>query len=420
MADIKDLREKMAKIATEARAKLSEVTDNTPEDRAAEIEREFDAMMADHDKLSERAARLEKAEKALRAAEAPADISKRPTFEERSAPAIDQGEVVDYRHAFYEMIANGGIDGLDNEVRKVLRQSEVRAQTAGTTTAGGYTVPTELASFIEKSMIASGPMYGDQLFTVINTTGGNTFNIPTVDDTAVTAGAHTEGGTVTDDGGKDVTFGQKTLGAYAFNSEWVRWSAELNVDSVLNMESLLGELLGERLGRIANSKLTTGSGSSDVEGIVTNSAAGKTAAATNAVTADEIIDLVHSVDPAYRSAASTAIMMDDTTLAAVRKLKDGNGNYLWQMGNYQAGVPQSLLGYNVVVNQDMAGIGDGASSKVMLFGDMSKFYVRKVGAPSLYVARERFAPDFGILGYIRFDGVLTNTAAIKHLALAAS
>lgn len=417
MADIKDLREKMARIATEARAKLSEVTDETPEERAAEVEREFDAMMADHDKLSARAERLEKAEAALRAADAPADISKRPTFEQRSAPAVDHGEIVDYRHAFYEMVSNGGVDGLDNEVRQVLRQGEARAQTAGTNSAGGFTVPTELATFIEKSMIASGPMYGDQYFTTINTTAGNAFNIPTVDDTAVTAEAHTEGTQPTDDGGKDATFAQKTLNAYAFNSEWVRWSAELNMDSVLNMESLLGELLGERLGRIANSKLTTGSGSSDVEGIVTNSGAGVTAAATGAITADEIIDLIHSVDPAYRASPNSAIMMNDSTLAAVRKLKDGNGNYLWQMGNYQAGVPQTILGYNVVVNQDMDSLA--AAKKVMLFGDMSKFYVRKVGAPSLYVARERFAPDFGILGYIRFDGVLTNTAAIKHLITAA-
>jgi len=417
MADIKDLREKMARIATEARAKLSDVTDETPEDRAAEVEREFDAMMADHDKLAAKVERLEKVEAALRAGEA-VDFSRRPQAEAGSAPAVDAGFQMDYRQAFAEMIAAGGDAYVDAEVRNVLK--EHRVQTAGTTTAGGFTVPTELATFIEKAMIATGPMYGNQFFTYINSTDGRTFNIPTVDDTAVTAVAHTEGTQPTDDGGKDVTFGQKSLGAFAFDSEWVRWSAELNADSILNMESLLGELLGERLGRIANSKLTTGSGSSDVEGIVTNSAAGKVAAATNAVTADEIIDLIHSVDPAYRSAPNTAIMMSDSTLAAVRKLKDGDGNYLWQMGNYQAGIPQNLLGYNVVVNQAMAGIGDGVDSKIMLFGDMSKFYVRKVGAPSLYVARERFAPDFGILGYIRFDGVLTNTAAIKHLALAAS
>jgi HK97 family phage major capsid protein len=415
MADIKELREKMARIATEARSKLSEVTDETPEERAAEIEREFDAMMADHDKLQARADRLAKAEAALRAGDQ-IDYSKRPAFEQRSVPAIDEGFKMDYRAAFAEMIAAGGDAYVDAEVRNVLK--EHRAQTAGTTTAGGYTVPTELATFIEKAMIATGPMYSSDLFTVINSTDGRTFNIPTIDDTAVTAEAHTEGGAVTDDGGKDVTFGQKTLGAFAFDSEWIRWSAELNADSILNMESLLGELVGERLGRIANSKLTTGSGSSDVEGIVTNSAEGKEAAGTAAVTADEIIDLIHSVDSAYRNAPSTAIMMNDSTLAAVRKLKDGNGNYLWQMGNYQAGIPQNILGYNVVVNQAMDSLA--AAKKVMLFGDMSKFYVRKVGAPSIYVARERFAPDYGILGYVRFDGVLTNTAAIKHLITAAS
>ena len=417
MADIKDLREKMAKLATEARAKMSEVSDKTDEARAAEVEREFDAMMAEHDRLAGVAERMQKAEAALRSAQ-DIDVSRRPVAEARQAPAVDEGFKVDYRQAFYTMIANGGLDGLDSEVRNVLRGAEVRAQTAGTTTAGGYTVPTELASFIEKAMIATGPMYDSSLFTVINTTGGNTFNIPTVDDTSVSAVAHTEGGTVTDDGGADVTFGQKTLGAYASNTEWVRWSTELANDSILNVGSLLGELLGERLGRIANSKLTTGSGSSDVEGIVTNSAAGKTAAAVAAVTADEIIDLLHSVDPAYRSSPSTAIMMNDSTLAAVRKLKDGQGNYLWAMGNYQAGVPQNILGYNVVVNQAMDSLA--AAKKVMLFGDMSKFYVRKVGGPSLFVARERFAPDYGILGYIRFDGVLTNTAAIKHLITAAS
>jgi len=417
MADIKDLREKMANIATEARSKLSEVTDKTPEERAAEIEREFDAMMADHDKLAAKVERLEKVEAALRAGDE-IDYDKRPAFEDRSAPAVDDGLRMDYRTAFAEMIAAGGDAYVDAEVRNVLK--EHRAQVGGTNSAGGFTVPTELATFIEKAMIATGPMYGNQFFTYINSNDGRTFNIPTVDDTAVTAVAHTEGTQPTDDGGKDVTFGQKSLGAFAFDSEWVRWSAELNADSILNMASLLGELLGERLGRITNSKLTVGSGSSDVEGIVTNTAEGKVAAATNAITGDETIDLIHSVDPAYRNAPNTAIMMSDSTLAAVRKLKDGDGNYLWQMGNYQAGIPQNLLGYNVVVNQAMAGIGDGVDSKIMLFGDMSKFYVRKVGAPSLYVARERFAPDFGILGYIRFDGVLANTSAIKHMALAAS
>ena len=185
-----------------------------------------------------------------------------------------------------------------------------------------------------------------------------------------------------------------------------------------NMEPILGSLLGERLGRIANSKLTTGSGSSDVQGVVTGSTLGNTAAAVAAITADEIIDLLHSVDPAYRSSPKAAFMLNDSTLAAIRKLKDGDGNYLWQMGNYQVGVPGSILGYRYYVNQAMDSLA--AAKKVMIFGDMSKFYVRKVGAPVVTVVRERFWPDLGIAGLIRFDGVLANTAAVKHLITAAS
>jgi HK97 family phage major capsid protein len=413
MTEMKTMREEMAAIATEARTKLAEVTDETPEERAAEIEREFDAMMADHDKLAARVEREDRVAKAFQKLEA-TDTTKIPEAEGRTAPAVDNGLTMDYRAAFAEMIANGGDAYVEPEVRNVLK--EYRVQVGSTNSAGGYTVPTELATFIVESMKAFGPMFTNPLFTSIETAAGNPFNIPTLDDTTVTAEAHTEGTQPTDDGGKDATFGQKTLNAYAFNTEWVRWSAELNADSVFNMESLLGRLLGERMGRIANAKLTTGSGSSDVEGIVTNSTAGVTAAGAAAVTADEIIDLVHSVDPAYRQSPNAAIMMNDSTLKAIRKLKDGNGNYLWQMGDFQIGTPQNILGYPVVVNQDMASIATG--NKTILFCDMSRFYVRKVGQPSIYVARERFAPDFGILGYIRLDGCLSDKAAVKHLVQA--
>ena len=413
MADIKSLREQMANIATEARSKLNDITDETPEERAAEIEREFDAMMSDADKLQSRIDREERAAKLMERVQQP-DYSKVEAVEPRSVKGMDDAQAMDYRAAFAEYIAAGGETRVDAEVRNILR--EHRAQTAGTNTAGGYTVPTEMATFIEQAMEATGPMYTSNLFSVIQTADGRQFDIPTVDDTSVDAVAHSEGVQPTDDGGSDATFGSKSVGAFSFNTEWVRWSAELNADSILNMESLLGGLLGERLGRIANSKLTTGSGSSDVEGIVTNSGVGKTAASATAIAADELIDLVHSVDPAYRTSASTAIMMNDSTLAAVRKLKDANNQYLWNLGSYAQGVPQTILGYPVVVNQAMDSIATG--KKTVLFGDMSKFYVRKAGGPSLTVASERFAPDYGILGFVRFDGVLANTAAIKHLVQA--
>ena len=118
MANAIELRENMARIATNARAKLDEVQDNTPEDRAAEIEREFDAMMADHDKLGAKAERLGKVEAAIRAGEA-VDLDRRPTFEDRSAPAVDEGFKMDYRAAFAEMIAAGGDSHVDAEVRNV-------------------------------------------------------------------------------------------------------------------------------------------------------------------------------------------------------------------------------------------------------------------------------------------------------------
>ena len=111
-------------------------------------------------------------------------------------------------------------------------------------------------------------------------------------------------------------------------------------------------------------------------------------------------------------------MFNDLTLAAVRKLKDGDGKYIWTAGDVQGGVPGTLLGYNYSINQAMDSLA--AAKKVMLFGDLGKYYVRKVGAPVIGVLRERFWPDLGIAGYIRFDGELGDTAAVRHLITAAA
>src|SRR6185312_4367995 len=106
-------------------------------------------------------------------------------------------------------------------------------------------------------------------------------------------------------------------------------------------------------------------------GVVTASTLGKTAAAVAAVTYDEIIDLIHSVDPAYRQSPKVRFMFNDLTLAAIRKLKDGDGSYIWTMGDIQGGVPGTIFGYKYSVNQAMASLG--AAAKVMLFGDFGKY-----------------------------------------------
>ena len=417
-----ELNEKRGRLVAQAREALAEITKNTDEARAAELDARHDAIMADFDKVEkqiDREQRVAAAEARLAAAAEEERKAKRPTGADSEARGAAEGDKPEYREVFYKFLANGADLGeLEPEERKVLRAGvaskdmEKRIQSTANA-AGGYTVPVELANFIIKSMKAWGPMYNEDIATVMTTASGNIINIPTVDDTAVTAEAHTEGTALTDDGGKDVTFGQKQLAAYVFDTEFVKWSMELAQDSIFSVESLLGELLGERLGRIANLQLSTGTGTNAPNGIVTASSLGKTAAVAGAITTDEIIDLVHSVDPAYRQSPKVRFMFNDLTLAAIRKLKDGNGQYIWTMGNIQGGVPGTLLGYNYSINQAMANIATG--NKTMLFGDMGKYYVRKVGSPVIGVLRERFWPDLGIAGLIRFDGELGDTAAVKHL-----
>ena len=425
MASIKELREQAAKAVTEARSMLDAISDKSTPEQRKEAEQSVDRALSEASEVEAKIERLSKLEAMEQRAIEAAEAEKRKAREDKR-PGVDPAQVgtggdMDYRTAFHEYLRAQGQKGdMSAEARAVLSRGyakvETRAQTT-TAAAGGYTIPTELANILVKSMAAWGPMYSEDVATSLVTVGGGTITMPTVNDTGVAAVAHTEGTTLTDDGGSDATFGQKQLDAYAFNTEWLRVSKELADDSIFAMEQILGDLLGERLGRIANTQLTTGTGSSAPNGVVTASTAGKTAAGTAAITSDEIIDLLHSVDPAYRTGPKVAFMFNDSTLSAIRKLKDGDGNYLWQMGNVQQGQPGTLLGYRYYINQAVASLATG--QKVMLFGDFGKYYVRKVGAPLIGALQDKdFWPGFGIAGYIRFDGELADTAAVKHLITA--
>lgn len=408
MPTLSELQHRRGRLVHEAREALAEIKRNTDDARMRELEDRHDRIMGELDDLDERIERTKK----------------RPIGFDTDTRGADYGDQQSYRSVFHKFVcAAGDLSALEPEERAILRAGsapadiEKRIQSTSST-AGGYTVPTELAGFIVKSMKAWGPLYDEDVCTVIDTASGVSIKVPTVDDTAVTAVAHTEGTALTDDGGKDVTFGQKSLDSYGYDTEFVRFSLELARDSIFAMESLLGSLLGERLGRIANTQLTTGTGTGAPNGIVTASSLGVTAAATGAITSDEIIDLVHSVDPAYRASPKVRFMFNDTTLAAIRKLKDGNGSYIWQMGNIQTGEPGSLLGHPYSINQAMDSAA--AAKKVMLFGDFGRYYVRRVGAPLIGVLKERFWPDLGVAGVIYLDGELGDTAAVRHLITAAA
>ena len=266
MTRITELREQQARIHTNARSKLDEITATTPEDRAAEINGEFDRMMSDFDKLQGQIDRAEKLETLERNLNRPDPRRPQGNAEGRG---IDEGNQPTYRDAFHAYLrSQGNVSEMSAEERAALRTGynpELRAQTT-TAAAGGYTVPTELANFITRSMLMWGPMYNEAITSQIVTSGGNTIYMPTVNDTTgaqMAVQKHTEGTTLTDDGGSDVVFAQKQLDAYPFNTEWLRVSKELVDDSVFNVEQLLGDLLGERLGRRANTELTTGDGTGD-------------------------------------------------------------------------------------------------------------------------------------------------------------
>lgn len=419
MSKLIEMREQMAVLATEARKELDAVSKETDKAKIAEVEARFDRIMGDHDAIGKRIEREQK----IADAEARALEAARPTPKDAIAAAEDRAKTPEYAEVFAKQLRFGG-ESLDAEERAVLMSGrvdfsqEARAQTSTTGSSGGFTVPVTLMAEIDKAMALWGPMWDASIVRELNTTSGNRLEFPTVDDTAKTGRIKAQNAAVDDDGTDDVVFGQKLLDSYVYDTGMVRIPLELLQDSVFNIESLMTDLFGERLGRIANTVLTTGTGSSQPNGIVTASSLGKTAASATAITADEMLDLFHAVDPAYRASPKARWMFNDTTLLSIRKLKDGDGNYLWQMGDVRSAEPDTIWGKPYSINQAMATAA--TTTKPIVFGDLSRYIVRKVGGFQVLTLRERYAEFFqvGMVGFKRFDGELLNTAAVKHMVMA--
>lgn len=392
--NINELRNEATKIANQAEALLKA---STPENRA-EKEAEFDRMMDDSDKLTDNADRLERAE-----------------ARSREFNAIDTKIVAE------TVTVEGRGENTDAEVRAAVRaaylrgeisDAELRAQSVGSTTGGGYTVADAPMAALVETLKTFGPMLNGSLVDMINTSGGNPLPIPTNDDTGnAPAGITAENAAIS---ATDTVFGQKTLGAYKIASLFLA-SNELLADSSLNVEEYILRKLAERLARRANPFLTLGTGSSQPAGIVTGSSLGKTAVAQAAITADELIDLGYSVDALY---ADAGFMAHRTTVAAIRKLKDTTGQYLWG-APIERGAPATFDGKPVYINNDMDVLGAG--KKVVLFGDFKKYCVRIAQGVNIVRLNERYADadQVGFRATMRVDGVVTDSTAIKHLITAA-
>ena len=353
-------------------------------------------------------------------------IQRHEKLEAEKASIIEQTEAikherkeVDPKLAFRKFL-RFGYSALDAEERKAafVEKRGTNDQVTTTDSLGGYTVPEFWFDEIVKYMAQYSGML--EAGNIIRTASGGTLNFPYVNETAVTGALITEG---TADTVSDITFANIQLDAYTYTSKVVKVSYELLNDSAYNLDAFIQGLLAERLGRAINTALTTGDGSSKPNGIATAASAGKTAAATNAITRDEIVDLIHSVDRAYRSGPNVAFMLHDSTLAAIKKLTVGSADDrpLWQP-SIESGTPGLLEGYPIVVNNDVAELTDGASSEVAFFGDWSKYYIRMVNDFELRRLVERYADErcVGFFGFMRVDGDLIDTTAIKSLTLAAS
>lgn len=284
--------------------------------------------------------------------------------------------------------------------------------------SGGYTKDQTLINSLELAMLAFGGMM--QVSEIIRTGTGEPMRWPTADDTDNT-GAQI-GENTSHDSGSDPTFGSVMWNAYTFSSKIVKVPNELLQDSVFNIPSVLGKMLGERLGRIQNTKYTTGSGANTAKGIVTAATAGVTAASATAIAFDELIDLEHSLDPSRRKMPGVGYMFHDTVLKAIRKLKDSENRYLWQ-ANANSGAPPTLNTYPYTINQDMAS-SIAASAVSVLFGDLSSYKIRQVGQIVLRRLDERFADtnQTGFLALIRGDGNLLDAGdgPVRKLTQAAS
>lgn len=268
-------------------------------------------------------------------------------------------------------------------------------------TAGGFTYGDTFVRNLEQAMLAYGAMF--QVADVIRTSTGEPMRWPTANDTSNSGRQVGESAAVAS---LDPTFAQVVWNAYKFTSDEILVPFELLRDNAVNLAAILPDMLGIRLGRIQNTKYTVGSGANTPWGIVNRATAGVTTASSTAIAFDEIIDLEHSLDPSRRDMPGVGYMLHDSILKALRKLKDGDGRYLWQAGA-NSGAPDTLNTYPYTVNQDMAS-SIATTAITMLFGDFSQYKIRQVGAIRMYrlVERHRENDQDAFLAFVEGDGNL--------------
>lgn len=314
--------------------------------------------------------------------------------------------------------------GGDNALSAAEWQTVRNTMSTTTTTEGGFTVQTDVATQVLDALKAYGGMRS--VANILRTEKGNAISFPTSDGTSEVGEIIAENTTATS---ADPTFGAKSLPVYKYSSKIIAVPFELLQDSSVDVEAFVTNRMVTRLGRITNTHFTTGTGTSQPNGIVTAATTGVTAAnSTSQVTAivyNSIIDLIHSVDPAYRALGNCKFMMNDASVKVLRKIVDGQSRPIFVPG-YEVGVPggapDSLCGYPIVINQDVAVMA--ASAKSIIFGDLSFYTIRDATDIQMFRFTDSAYTKLGQVGFLawmRSGGNLIDIGgAVKLFVNAAS
>ena len=383
---IQALREKRGTIAAALQTLVAK-----PDFDAATDQAIYDNSMGEIDKIDASIKRINDANAKL--AE---DASNYSVAEAASRLGRDKG---DKGLSLYGKWLRGGDNALNADDWATIRN------TMSTTTGseGGFTVQTDVATSVLDALKAFGGMR--DLATVLRTEKGNSMSFPTSDGTSETGEIIAENVTATS---ADPVFGTKSLPVYKYSSKIAAVPFELLQDSSVDIEAFVQNRLVTRLGRITNTHFTVGTGTAQPTGLITASTTGVTAAnSTSQVTAiiyDSIINLIHSVDPAYRALGNAKFMMNDASVKVIRQIKDTAGRPIFVPGydGTQGGAPFSgpdtLCGYPIVINQDVAVMAAGAKS--IAFGDFSFYYVRDAMDISMFRFTDSAYTKLGQVGFL--------------------
>ena len=398
--NLQALREKIANLSAQAKHLLNEKGDSIWN---AEDQAKFDGFTNE----------IEQAKSQIKAAEKLRELEADEFFNSGASKIVKPGQedvTIDALTAMALYMRHGN---------NVTAEQAVAIRNAmSTTTAGegGYTVPAEIATMVIDKLKAFGGMR--DVASILTTSTGVAMNWPTSDGTADVGAIVGQNTAVS---GADITFGTIGLNPFYYTSNKIALPLELIQDSAIDVVAYVVDRLATRIARIQNTHFTTGAGTTLPDGVIPKSATGKTGTTGQTLTViyDDLIDLKHSVNRAYRGNAR--YMMNDLSVAVVSKLKDTTGRPIW-VPAVVAGAPDTLCGFPVAINDDVAVMA--ANAKSIAFGDFSKYTIRDVANTTVIKRFDDSAfalsNQVGFCGWTRSGGNLLDTAAVRVYANSAS